>query len=133
VLHYLRNTPFRAPVDFEKVYLPGRDCAEIRHEQYVGSFVFVFRYSVPISMIPVNPLGPTITYYRDDQAFWGGEAVITNSIFVAPIIFFAAGQYLAGELKFFAMYFMLILHIRCGDRLVRPARLLPSIRGYSLA
>jgi hypothetical protein len=24
---------------------------------------------VPNNMIPVNPLGLTITYYRDDQAF----------------------------------------------------------------
>ena len=69
VLQDLRNPPFRATVDFDKVYLSGRDRAEIRREQYVGSFLFVFRDSVPNSMIPVNPLGLTITYYRDDQAF----------------------------------------------------------------
>src|SRR6516225_3090722 len=69
VLQDLRNPPFRATVDFDKVYLSGRDRAEIRREQYVGSFVFVFRDSVPNNMIPVNPLGLTITYYRDDQAF----------------------------------------------------------------
>jgi type IV secretory pathway component VirB8 len=69
VLQDLRTPPFRATVDFDKVYLSGRDRAEIRREKYVGSFVFVFRESVPNNMIPINPLGLTITYYRDDQAF----------------------------------------------------------------
>jgi type IV secretory pathway TrbF-like protein len=69
VLQDLRIPPFRATVDFEKVYLSGRDRTEVRREKYVGSFVFVFREAVDNSMIPINPLGLAITYYREDQAF----------------------------------------------------------------
>jgi type IV secretory pathway TrbF-like protein len=69
VLQDLRKAPFRATVDFLKVYLSGRERTEVRTESYVGSFLFVFRDSVSNSSIPVNPLGLTITYFRDDQAF----------------------------------------------------------------
>lgn len=69
VLQDLRNSPFRATVDFDKVYLSGRERTEVRVGKYVGSFLFVFRDSVPNNMIPVNPLGLTITYFRDDEAF----------------------------------------------------------------
>ncbi|MCU1262128.1 MAG: putative conjugal transfer protein [Bryobacterales bacterium] len=69
VLQDLRTPPFRATVDFEKVYLSGRDRTEVRRGKYVGSFLFVFKDTVSNSMIPVNPLGLTITYFRDDQAF----------------------------------------------------------------
>jgi type IV secretory pathway TrbF-like protein len=69
VLQDLRTSPFRAAVDFEKVYLSGRDRTEVRREKYVGSFLFVFKDTISNSMIPVNPLGLTITYFRDDQAF----------------------------------------------------------------
>lgn len=69
VVQDLRTPPFRATVDFEKAFLSGRDRVELRRERHVGSFVFNFRPSVPNSMIPVNPLGLTILYFRDDQAF----------------------------------------------------------------
>jgi type IV secretory pathway TrbF-like protein len=69
VLQDLRKAPFRATVDFLKVYLSGRERTEVRTESYVGSFLFIFRDSVSNSSIPVNPLGLTITYFRDDQAF----------------------------------------------------------------
>ena len=38
-------------------------------ERYVGNFVFSFRDRVPNELIPINPLGFTITYFREDQAF----------------------------------------------------------------
>jgi type IV secretory pathway component VirB8 len=69
VLQDLRTPPFRATADFEKAYLSGRDRTVVRREKYVGSFLFVFKDTVSNSMIPVNPLGLTITYFRDDQAF----------------------------------------------------------------
>jgi hypothetical protein len=40
-----------------------------RREKYVGHFVFITKENVPNAMIPVNPLGLTITYFREDQAF----------------------------------------------------------------
>jgi type IV secretion system protein VirB5 len=64
----LRNPPYKATVDFEKVYYGG-DRAEIRREKYVAHVVFTVRERVSNAMIPVNPLGLTITYFREDQAF----------------------------------------------------------------
>jgi len=65
----LRTSPFHATVDFEKVYYSSHDHQEIRREKYIGNFVFVVKDQVSNSMIPVNPLGFTITYFREDQAF----------------------------------------------------------------
>ena len=68
-LEDLREPPFRATVDFERVYLAPADRSELRRETYVGSFVFVLKDRVPNAMVPINPLGLTITYFREDQAF----------------------------------------------------------------
>lgn len=65
----LREPPFRATVDFEKVFSTRADGLEVRRERYVANFVFVLREKVPNSIVPVNPLGLTITYFRLDQAF----------------------------------------------------------------
>jgi len=65
----LRNPPYRATVDFEKVYYARSNRVERKRERYVGNLVFTFRDHVPNEMIPVNPLGFTITYFREDQAF----------------------------------------------------------------
>ncbi len=65
----LRTPPYRATVDFEKVYYSAADHTEMRREKYVGNFVFVVRDHVPNALVPVNPLGLTITYFREDQAF----------------------------------------------------------------
>ena len=64
----LRQAPYRATVEFEKVYY-GPDHSEAKRERYVGNFVFTFRDNVPNAVIPVNPLGLLITYFREDQAF----------------------------------------------------------------
>jgi type IV secretion system protein VirB5 len=65
----MRTAPYKATVDFEKMYYETADHVEIRREKYVASFVFIVRDRVPNTMIPVNPLGLTITYFREDQAF----------------------------------------------------------------
>jgi len=65
----LRYPPYRATVDFEKVYSSPANHMETRREKYVGNFVFIVKDRVPNAMIPVNPLGLTITYFREDQAF----------------------------------------------------------------
>jgi type IV secretory pathway TrbF-like protein len=65
----LRSPPYKATVDFEKVYYSSPDHQEIRREKYIANFVFVVKESVPNAMIPVNPLGLTIVYFRQDQAF----------------------------------------------------------------
>jgi type IV secretion system protein VirB5 len=64
----LRTPPYHATVDFEKVYY-GADRQESRREKYVANFVFIVKDHVPNNFIPVNPLGLTITYFREDQLF----------------------------------------------------------------
>lgn len=65
----MRTSPYRATVDFEKVYYNPGDAVETKRERYVAHFVFIVRERVTNAMIPVNPLGLTITYFREDQAF----------------------------------------------------------------
>jgi len=65
----LRSQPYRATVDFEKAYYSSTDHVITRRELYVGHFVFSVLDKVPNTLIPVNPLGLTITYFREDQAF----------------------------------------------------------------
>jgi type IV secretory pathway component VirB8 len=65
----LRQPPYKATVDFEKVYYNSADRTEDRREKYVASIEFIVRDRVPNAWIPVNPLGLTIIYFREDQAF----------------------------------------------------------------
>jgi type IV secretory pathway component VirB8 len=64
----LRKTPYHATVDFEKIYYAANH-QESRRERYTANFLFVVKDRVPNSQIPINPLGLTITYFREDQAF----------------------------------------------------------------
>ncbi len=64
----LRSAPYRATVDFEKLYY-GPDHQETKRESYTASFVFSVKDRVPNNLILINPLGFTITYFREDQAF----------------------------------------------------------------
>jgi type IV secretory pathway TrbF-like protein len=68
-LEDLRQPPYRATVDFDKIYLSPATRAEIRRETSVAHLVFVIQDKVDYARIPINPLGLTITYFRDDQAF----------------------------------------------------------------
>jgi len=65
----LRTPPYKATVDFEKVFYARADNLELRRERYVAHFVFVVKEHVSNSIVPVNPLGLTITYFRQDEAF----------------------------------------------------------------
>ena len=67
-LEDLRNPPYRATLDYEKVYFASGHI-ETKREKFVGNFVFTFKSPVTNAMIPVNPLGFAITYFREDQAF----------------------------------------------------------------
>ena len=40
-----------------------------KRDLYTANFVFVFQSRVPNELIPMNPLGLTISYFREDQAF----------------------------------------------------------------
>lgn len=65
----LRKAPYKATVEFERVYWSPVDHKELRRTRSVANFVFVVKEPVPNNLIPVNPLGLTITYFREDQAF----------------------------------------------------------------
>jgi len=65
----MRTPPYKATVDFERVYYNSGDDTELKREKYTAHFVFVVKDRVSNAMIPVNPLGLTITYFREDQAF----------------------------------------------------------------
>ena len=68
-LEDLRQPPYRATVEFDKVYLSPATHAELKRETYVAHLVFVLNDQVDNARIPINPLGLTITYFREDQAF----------------------------------------------------------------
>src|SRR6266853_4046631 len=68
-LEDLRQPPYRATVDFDKVYLAPVTRAEMKREAFVAHVVFVVTEQVDNARIPINPLGLTITYFREDQAF----------------------------------------------------------------
>jgi len=68
-LEGMQTSPFRATVDFYMVYYSPADHSELKRDLYTASFVFVFKSQVPNEWIPINPLGLTITYFREDEAF----------------------------------------------------------------
>jgi type IV secretory pathway TrbF-like protein len=68
-LEEMQTQPFRARVDFYMVYYSPADHSELKRDLYTANFVFVFKTQVPNELIPINPLGITITYFREDEAF----------------------------------------------------------------
>jgi len=68
-LEELATPPFRARADIYLVYYSPADHSELKRDLYTANFVFVFQSKVPNELIPINPLGMTISYFREDQAF----------------------------------------------------------------
>jgi type IV secretory pathway component VirB8 len=68
-LEEMQTPPFRARVDFYLVYYSPADHSELKRDLYSANFVFVFRTQVPNELIPINPLGLSVTYFREDEAF----------------------------------------------------------------
>ena len=56
-------------VDFYMVYYSPADHSELKRDLYTANFVFIFKSHVPNELIPINPLGMSVTYFREDQAF----------------------------------------------------------------
>ena len=69
VLEDLRQTPYRAHIEFEKVFHSQGDQQEERRERWTANVVYGFRDEVPNQMLLTNPLGLVITYVHEDQAF----------------------------------------------------------------
>lgn len=69
VLDDLRQSPYSARIEFEKVYTNPADHTELKRERWVASVTYVFRDAVKNNELAVNPLGLTIVRFRADQAF----------------------------------------------------------------
>ena len=69
ILDDLRQSPYSARIEFEKVFTNPSDHTELRREQWTASVTYVFREMVKNNELAVNPLGLTIVRFRADQAF----------------------------------------------------------------
>lgn len=65
----MTKPPYHAEVDFYRVEYNPADHTVEKKTLYTASFLYLFRKHVPNDLIPVNPLGLTITYFREDEAF----------------------------------------------------------------
>jgi type IV secretory pathway TrbF-like protein len=65
----LRQSPYSARIEFERVYTNPSDHSELKREQWTATVTYVFSPSVRNSELAVNPLGLTIVRFRADQAF----------------------------------------------------------------
>jgi type IV secretion system protein VirB5 len=69
ILDDLRQSPYSARIEFEKIFTNPSDHTELRREQWTASVTYVFREMVKNNELAVNPLGLTIVRFRADQAF----------------------------------------------------------------
>jgi type IV secretion system protein VirB5 len=68
ILDDLRQSPYSARIEFEKVYTNPADHAELKRERWTASVTCVFRENVKNNELAVNPLGLSIVHFRADQA-----------------------------------------------------------------
>ncbi|MGV3518301.1 VirB8/TrbF family protein [Luteitalea sp.] len=68
-LSELATPPYKAVVAFQKVFYSPGTRHERSRETHVAQVNFTLRDRVPNALIPVNPLGLQIGYFRVDQAF----------------------------------------------------------------
>lgn len=68
-LQPMTSAPYRASVDFYLIEYAPADRSILKKTLYTANFLLQFKEQVPNDLIPVNPLGLTITYFRQDQAF----------------------------------------------------------------
>jgi type IV secretory pathway TrbF-like protein len=68
IIEDLQNQPYRTRVEFTKVFTTASG-AESKRENWAAEFLFRINPDIPNQLIPHNPLGLAITYFREDQAF----------------------------------------------------------------
>ena len=69
VIEPMEKAPFKATVDFFQIEYSPADHSVTKRTLYTASFLFSFRDKVPNADILTNPLGLTISYFREDEAF----------------------------------------------------------------
>ena len=65
----LQAAPYKATVEFDKVDVGAGNHLVRSRQSCVAQITFNLRDEIPNAMVPVNPLGIVITYFRVDQAF----------------------------------------------------------------
>jgi type IV secretion system protein VirB5 len=65
----LRQPPYSAQIQFEKIFRSPGDGTEQHRERWTANVVYSFRDQVPNNMLLTNPLGLVISYVHEDQAF----------------------------------------------------------------
>ena len=68
-LDEIKAPPYRATVEFDRVFYAAGNRLERARNVCVAHVTFVVRDQVPNAAVPVNPLGLMVTYVRIDQAF----------------------------------------------------------------
>jgi type IV secretory pathway component VirB8 len=69
LLEDTRQSPYRAQIEFQKVFRSPGDGTEQRRERWTANVLYGFRDEVPNQMLLTNPLGLVISYVHEDQAF----------------------------------------------------------------
>jgi len=69
ILDDLRQSPYSARIEFEKIYTNPMDQSVLKREQWTATVTYVFSDQVKNNELAVNPLGLTIVRFRADQAF----------------------------------------------------------------
>jgi type IV secretion system protein VirB5 len=69
VIEPMEKAPYKATVDFFEIEYSPSDHSVAKRTLYTASFLFSFRDRVSNAEILTNPLGLTITYFREDEAF----------------------------------------------------------------
>ena len=69
VLGNLRQPPYSALIEFERIFTSPTDQSVLKREQWTASVTYVFRDKVKNEELAVNPLGLTIIHFHADQAF----------------------------------------------------------------
>lgn len=69
ILDDLGQSPYRARIEFEKVFTSADDHAIQRKERWTASVTYAFADHVANDALKVNPLGLTIVRFRADEAF----------------------------------------------------------------
>jgi type IV secretory pathway TrbF-like protein len=69
ILDDLRQSPYSARIEFEKIFTNPTDHTQLKREDWTASVTYVFREKVKNNELAVNPLGLTIVRFRADQAF----------------------------------------------------------------
>src|ERR1019366_2266507 len=65
----LRRHPYKATVTYTKTYYTQLDHVLRGRDKFTAHVQFIVMDKVPHNLIALNPLGLTITYLREDQAF----------------------------------------------------------------